>query len=115
MDSRLLYHKNQSVRWSVVFPIGINRSSSSVCYCRSKQGHGQIDHFLGPGDHDRAPLKTPKPMALLAVVPFNAIGSGFAHPQFPSGHDSGIHLPVNWLQVLIFFLSYCNIDGNVIS
>jgi len=33
-------------------------------------------------------------MALPTVVPFNAIGSGFAHPQFPSGHDSGIRLPV---------------------
>src|SRR5262245_23460392 len=35
MAPGLLYNKNQSVRWSVVFPIGINRSSSSVCYCRS--------------------------------------------------------------------------------
>jgi hypothetical protein len=28
------------------------------------------------------------------VVPFNASCSGFAHPQFPRGHDSSIRLPV---------------------
>jgi hypothetical protein len=59
-----------------------------------KQAHGQIDHFLGPGDHDRASLKTPKPMALPAVVPLNPMGLGFTHPQLPRGHDSRIRLPV---------------------
>src|SRR5882724_9103479 len=33
-------------------------------------------------------------MALPAVVPLNAMGSGFTHSQFPSGHDGRIRPPV---------------------
>src|SRR3712207_5739644 len=60
----------------------------------SKQGHGQINHLLGLGYHDRPPPETPKPMALLTMVPLNPLSPRVAHDQTRRGNHRRIRLPV---------------------
>jgi hypothetical protein len=50
---------------------------TSLCQCHvdrfSKQGHGEIDHLLGLGDHDGLALEAPEPMARPAMVALNGL------------------------------------------
>ena len=59
-----------------------------------KQGHSEVHHGPGLGDHDRLPFEAAKPMPLAAVIALDPICPSFAHDQ-PLGWDHcGIYWPM---------------------